>query len=797
MSTFFIEIRQALRSLRRSPGFTVPVVLVLALGIGVNVALHAILQAVLFRPLPVPRPDRLVKVVVLSKGSGEAGSFLSHPRFEEVKASVPSFQQMAASLPERVKFLDEGLASQRTVGFVDPEWFTTLGIRPSLGRFFSRDEAQRGEPLAVLGEALWRDLYRRDPGVVGRSLNLNGRSVRVVGIAPPSFEGLDIESAQELWMPMASRSALIPAEAGEDPKAFLNDPEMYRFDVVGRLRDDATPAQAQAALDVVARTTIFTPRESSDLGFRLRLQDLHHGRDRMLDEFLPQRPLLFGATSLALLLAIVGAAGLISARTEKRRREMLLRGALGATGWTLARPLLLEALLVALLTFPLAVIIGMTLARHFMGMPGNSPLEQRLLPMPDPVLLLTALGLCLVTLLGAALGPVLAIRRLDLAQGLRQQSTQGGHHSSGGLFVVAQVALSLALLTAASVALAGLRKAGAVGYPVLNRAILRVDPGVLPQPGLAQRLLARVQGLPGVQHAALGARAPLDLLPIPFHLKGESEDYYFPAAIVGPGWFGTLGVPLQEGRDFTDRDEKQPLILNEALAHKLFPQGMVTGRLIPGASRTLEVVGVVKDHRQWVDPDIHQPMMFLPWPWWRFNDFTILVESRGPAEALLPLLRQALEQEAPGLAPAKLQSMESHLARVLRKEHQNLRLLGLLGIGSLVLACFGLWAALNLHVAMRWRDMGIRAALGASMRHLLSSVMGLGLRLLGLGLAFGLAGVWALMRLSHWRWPGLPTLGILDLTFSALTLLLAGLLACLIPALRAARVNPAEALRSE
>ena len=800
MSTFLLDLKQAFRSLLKAPGFTVPVVLVLALGIGANVALHAILQAVLFRPLPVVRPDRLVNLVVQMKGDAKAGGRLSYPQFEDVKASATPFQQMAASSGERVLLLEGGEGSHRALGLVDQDWFATLGLRPALGRFFSADEALRGEPVAVLSDALWRDLYHRDPGVLGRSLNLNGRSVLVIGVAPRSFEGLSIGSAQELWMPLASRPALLPTEAGEDPREFLQNRVYGMFGVVGRLRDGASLSQAQAALDVAAQA-MAQAHPNTDRGVMIRLVDLRKGRDELLDEFLPQRPLLFGASTLALLLAVVGAAGLFSARAEKGRRNLLLRGALGASGWALSRPLLLEAILVALLAFPLAVIVGLTLARYFMAMPGNTYLEQRLLPTLDPVLLLTALGLSLATLLAAALGPVLATRRLDLGQALKAQTEQGGRRGGGRVFVVAQVALSLCLVATASMALAALRKAAVVGYPVEKRAILWVDPGVVPRKGLAQRLLTRVRGLPGVRHAALGAAAPLEPLNIVFALRGgEQEDpRRFPAAFVGPGWFEALGVPLQEGRDFTALDEKQPVILNEAMAHKLFPQALAQGRVLKmGVSRSLNVVGVVKDHRQRVDPDLHQPMMYMPInAWWSSPYFTVIVEGSGPAEALLPMLRQALAQEAPGLPPAKLLTMKDHLARVMRREHQNLRLLGLLGIGSLVLACFGLWAALNLHVALRWREMGIRAALGANARHLLSSVMGLGLRLLSLGLACGLAGVWALLRLSHWQWPGLPTIGLLDLAFSALALLAAGLLACLFPALRAAKVQPAIALRSE
>lgn len=211
----------------------------------------------------------------------------------------------------------------------------------------------------------------------------------------------------------------------------------------------------------------------------------------------------------------------------------------------------------------------------------------------------------------------------------------------------------------------------------------------------------------------------------------------------------------------------------------------------------MEVVGVVADHRMRPDPDFHLPMLWLTPQWLTMGQACLMVQGRGNARATLDRMKDALLIETPGAEPVQLITLDDHVAATLHQENQNLRLLGLLGLGSLMLACFGLWAALNLHVALRRRDMGIRAALGASARHLLASVMGLGLRLLALGLIAGAVGVWALTRLAHFRWPGLPSFGAFDLALSAMTLLAAGLIACLIPALRAARVNPAEALRSE
>ncbi len=796
MFTLLLDLRQAIRALFRSPGFTLPIVVVLGLGLGANIALHAILSTVLLRPLPVADRDSVILVQLALKG--EKTSFgVSHPQFEDLKASPGPFSGMA----ESYRYGDELVLRhgdqkvRATAPLVGPGWFQVLGLVPVLGRTFTQEENASGAPVVILSHRLWHKAFQGDPSILGRSLIAEGYPVplTVVGVGPAGFEGLELGRREDLWMPLQSGFQLGSAL----PKDLLSSRRYLGFGICARLKPGASRTEAQAALDVASAVMA---REHSDLesGNRFVLEGLEASEHKLLDLVLPQQTLLLIASGLALLLAIVGTSGLFAARAARREKEMATRCALGADGAFLIRPILLEALLLALMASPVALGSGLYLARRLMLNPGQIASKATLLPTLDGRILAMGLGLSFLALLLSALLPILKARRLDPARVLASWSAGVGTPSGGGAFVAAQVALSLALLAATSVAINAFHSAARMGYPTAQRAFMIVD--TTNDPGLPDRLLARLRTMPEVASAARGIAAPLSNFRFTFGIRGgdRTEMERFPGAVVGGGWFHTLGVQILEGRDFTDQDGEDKIILNESLARRFFPRGSAVGQMVHrGEGNGLEVVGVVADHRMRPDPDFHLPMLWFTPQLLKMGQCCLMVQGRGGARALLDQMKDALAMEKPGAEPVQLLTMKDHVAATLHQENQNLRLLGLLGIGSLMLACFGLWAALNLHVALRRRDLGIRAALGATAQHLLASVMGLGLKLLGVGIAFGLVSVWVLMRLAHLRWPGLPRFGILDLTISATTLLLAGLLACLIPALRAARVNPAEVLRSE
>jgi predicted permease len=799
MSNLLLDFRQALRALLRAPGFTLPIVLVLGLGLGANVALHAILTTVLLRPLPVAGRESLVLIKQALKGEKSLW-MVSNPQFEDLKASADSasgpFAGMAASFRDRADVVLR--VGERKVPasapLVSAGWFQVLGLKPTMGRTFTAEEETTGAPVTVLSHRLWRKSFQSDPSILGRSLVFEGSpvSLTVVGVGPAGFEGLELGQQEDLWIPLR----FVTQSGDTDLKDLLSNRHLLGFLVSARLKSGATRSEAQGALDAIG-AVISKEHPDTDSRRGFALEGLEVSEQKVLERVLPQQTLLLVASSLALVLAIVGTSGLFAARAARREKELATRCALGAYGSFLIRPLLMEALLLALMAAPVALVTGLFLARRLMLNPGQAVTESTLLPALDGRIMAMGLGLSLLALLLAALIPVLKLRRLDPVRALAARSAGGGTPAGGGVFVAAQVALSLALLAATSVALNAFHSAARMGFSTSHRAFMTLD--TTNDPGLPDRLLARLRAMPEVVSAARGMAAPLNRFRFTFGIQGGDSTKMdnVPGAVVGGGWFQALGVKVLEGRDFTDQDGMDKIILNESLARRFFPQGSVAGRTIHFGASNVEVVGVVADHRMRPDPDFHLPMMWLTPQWLKVNQACLMVQARGSSRALLGRMKDVLAIEKLGSDPMQLLTLDDHVAATLHQENQNLRLLGLLGMGSLMLACFGLWAALNLHVAMRRRDMGICAALGATVRHLLVSVMGLGLKLLGVGLAFGLASVWILTRLAHGRWPDLPQLGLLDLALSAMTLLLAGLLACLIPALRAARVNPAEALRSE
>lgn len=787
MPSLFSDFRQSWRSLLRNPGFTLPLLLVLTLGLGSSIAFHGMLQRLLLRPLPVPRPS---EIHALENANARPGaSFGSYLQFKDVQAALPDIPMTA--LEGRDLILHDLKQRPLRLGqFASPEFFPMLGLKAHLG-----DVSLKGsDPTVVISYALWKEVFQGSPRILGSLMRVQDQTLTIVGVAPKGFSGLYLGAPADLWIPLA---CLPRFEADpESREQMFTQRNLDMFLVYARI-----PQKRQASFQgdlkaIHARLSAIHPEDKNDSWKSTPLNDI---RKNLAKDFLPDQAFVFGATLLGLLLTSVGAASLMMARSERKGREWLLRGALGADKWALARPLIAESLILTLMALPLALVTGYFLGEHLLSLPQNTHMEAAPLHMDlggwvVPTALLLLLGVMGISVLI----PLRRCLRMDLATALRLDSVQGGQSQRRHWLISLQVALSLTLLAASSVALTALHKGAQVGYDLKHKAYIQFAPRLAGQAvdqGLPNRMLEEARRLPGVRSVALGAAAPLDAMEIKFTLTTqEGRDQNYPVSFVGPQWFETLGVRMIEGREFRDSDPKSAAILSQSMARQIWPQANTyTGRYLPKSK--FEVVGVVADHRQRVDKEIQQPMLFLTRGYWGAGQTALLVATHGSEAPLPAMLRSLLEQQAPGLPPLRAYTLEDQLDLVLRQERQNLHLLGLLGLGSLTLACFSLWAALNLQVALRRRELGIRAALGASLSQLMNTVLSRGARLLALGLAGGLTLTWIMVKLGRWQWPRMPELSPWNLATAALTLMAAGLLACLIPALKAARVDPAEALR--
>lgn len=482
----------------------------------------------LLRPLPVARPAELV--LIEDHHLGPHGNFGSFLQFQDLSAALPDVP-LAASTHRTLPLAELNQRPLRTGAFVTPGFFSLLGLRAQLGEL----RLEGDEPVVVLSHALWREAFQGDPGILGRSLRIQDQHCRVVGIAPREFTGLEVGTAEELWLPLGSYPRF---ETDPKLKGALGERGFSLLTVQGRL-SPARAATFPADLAAVARR-LGQEHPESDGQAQWRVQPLDAARRRVLNELLPDRGLAFGASFLGLLLTAVGAASLMAARAARRQPELLLRGALGGDRWQLARPLLAEALVLAALALPLAVGTGWLLGEGLLALPGNTQLEAAPLHIDlGGAVLPAAAGLTLLVLGVSVLLPLRHSLRLDLASALRQGSRQAGSAGRSGPFVILQVALALSLLAASSVALGALRKGAQVGYPLAHRAFLQLNPKLATEavdPTLPQRLLARARALPGVESAALGAATPLDSLEILIRLPdGQGGMRPLALAFVGPG----------------------------------------------------------------------------------------------------------------------------------------------------------------------------------------------------------------------------------------------------------------------
>lgn len=802
METLAQDLRFALRGLRKRPGHAAAVVLTLALGIGVNAAVFSVVNAVMLRPLPYPEPDRVLDVLAMNPRISSERVGVSPADFLVWREESRAFESLGAYLPfGTFDLTGEGEPVRLSRHLVSEGLLAALGMRPEVGRLFVSGEYRTGGPRAVLlSHSLWRGRFGGDPAMVGKGITLSGEVYEVVGVLP---EGFRIPGGQpDLVAPLVFR----PEDATDRSAAYLGG--------IGRLRPGVTLEQAEAELGpVAARLARQFPGSNEGVTPSLMpLQEVFAGPARIA------LLVLSGAVGFVLLIAAANVANLQLARAASREPEMVLRAALGAGSRRLARQLLTESVLLALLGGACGLLLALLMLSVLPDARGLYLPKDVELGLDGKVLGFAFL-LSLLAGLASGLLPALRAARGDLYRTLQSggRGTGGGERSRfQDLLVVTEIALALVLLTGAGLLLQsflrlqtedlGFEPEGVLAF------VLSVPEASYPEPeriaAFYSEALGRLGRLPGV--VAVGAAKelppadPWSFLP---EIEGRTVSKEDSAGwqLATEGLFSALGIPVLQGRAFSavDREGASPvMIASRSAALRFFPGGEALGRRVLFNGGWYEVVGVVGDQKPPGAPE--KPLFYmahsqLPVPADYLRSLSFAVRTKGDPLRLAGDVRKAVWELDANLPISDLQTMEARLAAgsTVARSRFNTVLLVTFAALALVLAMVGIYGVLSYQVSRRTHELGLRMALGAGRSDLFRLVLSRGLLLTVGGIGIGLLGALALTRVLESLLFGVDSLDVLTFAAAVPGLVILAILACSLPARRASRLDPLEALREE
>jgi putative ABC transport system permease protein len=811
MKILFQDVRFALRQMRKRPGFTLVVVITLALGIGANAAIFSVLDEVLLRPLPYSHPEQLIKVWTRFVGIGQPNdqNWVSAPEFRDLLTLNHSFSELAAINTGSFNLGAKG-SPQRVVGAaISPNLFPMLGVQPMLGRNFLAEEAQPGrEQEVILSYGLWQRAFAANRDVVGTTVRIDGVPFTVVGVMPPRFAYPD---QSEIWGPLA----FAPSDLSENSRG------SHGLEVLGRMKPGLSLTQVQEDMDRVARTMIEQhasyPYKTYDFGIIL-----HPLLEETVGDVKTSLWVMMAAVGLVLLIACANVANLLLVRSSERRQEIGVRMALGASGWRLARQLLTESLILALVgglaglaLTPLALSGLVALAAESLPRAVNTGIDGRAL--------LVMLAVTLITGIVFGFAPAMqAMSSRNWAVLKSARSTGSGQSRRlRRALVMAETALSLLLLAGAGLLMRSFEQ------------ILKVDPGFRPDNVLTMRvalpgaqytkpeqvrnfyhtLLDRVQKLPGVQFAGAASLIPLDGQnssgTIVIDSQSVPKEDTTPEAdrrFVTPDYFKVMGISLVRGRYFDSRDSAtSPLvaIVDESLAKTNWPNQDPLGKRIhlgtvPSPdSPWCTIVGVVRHvHNRTLEArsriETYYPEDQVP-----VNAMTLTVLTPGNPMSYAPTIQRIVTSIDPDLPVYQLRTMTEVMGESVARRRLALILLAVFAGLALALAAVGIYGVTSYVVAQSQQEIGLRMALGAGRNEVLQLMMGRGMSTIVAGLGIGLLTALFLTRFIAGLLFAVRPADPLALGGAAIVLLAVALLAVLIPALRATRVDPMVALRYE
>jgi len=802
LERFVQDVRYGARTLRRSPAFTTVAGLTLALGIGATTAMFTVVHAVLLRPLPYPRSDRLMQLAYMAPNNPfvwTAG--IADRQWVDFRRQDRLFSRVAASSGQLVTLTNAGDPVRLQGADVTAGYFETLGIQPAHGRPFTLDdESTAGEPVVILSDALWRDRFGADPRVVGSSVTLDGIRHTVLAVLPPGFA---YPSDARLWRPL---------------RVTLSPNRSMLLSVVGRLKDGATREQAVAELQSMAEASARGSRDPRDSLVAL----VHPLKESVVGGATRSLLVFAGAVALVLLIACANVANLLLMRATSRQREMAVRAALGAGRRRLVRQLITESALLWMASGAVGAALAVSGVRALLTLapPGRIPRQGEI--GVDAAALAFALGVSLVTGLVFGLAPAVRATRANLRDALAAtaRTMSGRDGRLRGALVVSEIALALVLLAGAGLMVQsfirmrrvdlGFRPSGLVSMTIdLPDATYRSPEAMQ---AVHQAMLERLAHAPGVASSAAVNFIPLGAAMIrgDFQLDGGRkipQAYLVAKPAVSPGYFRTMGITLIRGREFTTQDNASSpgvVIVSKSVADRIWSGVDAVGQRIsmedvPGPGDWLTVVGVVDDVGQTTidthrDPAIYQPIRQLTRTFF-LDHMSFVVLSTGDPSTLVPAMRQAMHEVDPNQPIGSIGTVDSAISASVAEPLFQARLIGVFSVFALLLAAIGIYGVVAYSVAERTHEIGIRVALGAARRDVVRLVLRRILKLVVPGVVLGIGGALATTRVLSTLLFGVKPNDPATFVGVAVLLVCVAFVAGFVPARRASRVDPLIALR--
>jgi predicted permease len=819
METLAKDLRYAFRMLIKSPGFTLIAVLALALGIGANTAIFSVFNGMLWRPLPVKDAQQLVAVATKSR-SVDFPLNLSYPDFQDFRQLKTVFSDLIVYTPSPVSLEAAGRPERAWVEMVSGNYFSVLGLEAVRGRTFAPDEGwvPGKDPLIVLGYKYWQHRFAGDASVIGRAVQVNGHAFTIIGVAPERYRGAYYFLEPDFYIPITTINLLDPTAAD-----FLTKRDVQDLRVLGRLQPGVSPAQAMAAAEPIQRRLVAEfPDSHKDLSL-LVIPELSARPEPGLGGFMSTAVIVFMLlVGLVLLIACANVANLILARANARRKEIATRTALGASPWRMMRQLLTESVLLALCGGVVGLVFARWAAMALMSIRIPTDLPLRLFDLRlDWRIFGFSFFAAAMTGIIAGLMPAIQASRTDLADTLKAGGRSGaseGHHRFRDALVIAQVAVSLLLLACAGFFIRSLQNSAHVdmGFRVDHTLMLNVDLGLqgyTEERGqqFYKQVTDRVKALPGVRDAAVASYIPMGYDASIVNVfpdgkvvddKSKTETAFYD--VVDSRYFRAAGVPVIQGREFTEADSAKSLkvaIVNDTFATRIWPGQDPVGKIFrtEKTGPPIQVVGLTHTGKYLFLYETAQSYVYFPMAQKYSSGATFFVRSTDDPAKLTASVRDQISQVDANLPVFGITTMEDHVryGKPLLPARLGAMLVGAFGLLGLILASVGVYGVISYSVSQRTQEIGIRTALGAQRSNVLAMVLRQGMTMALIGTGVGVVLAFLLFRGLRTVLYGVQSTDIATLVAVSAVLLTVAFIASYVPALRATKVDPVVALRNE